>query len=96
MIAGRALQVTARGPLSVEATVLAVATALRVFERYPVLDHLTLSTDDGDVRVPRPEIERLLGPEGYAPVRERGRWHQVLARVVQEYGRTGSGEGERG
>ncbi|PYM66839.1 MAG: hypothetical protein DMD79_02210 [Candidatus Rokuibacteriota bacterium] len=84
-IDGRTLRVSVREPLEVELHVLALATALRVFERYPVFDELTLGDGVTETRLTRQEIERLLGADGWGAIRERGRWRQTLARIVQTY-----------
>jgi hypothetical protein len=84
-IDGRALRVSVREPLRVEQHVLALATALRVFQRYPVFDELTLVVGRSETRLSRQEIERLLGPKGWRAVLERRRWPQTLARVVQSF-----------
>ena len=86
-IQGRTLQITAHGPQAVDPPTLAVATALRVFVRYPVLDRLVLSIGADEIRLSRGEIERLLGGEGFAALQDRRRWRQILARVVQAYTR---------
>jgi hypothetical protein len=59
---------------------LALAAAIRVFERYPVLARLTLTAGGSDVVVSRDEVTRLLGPDGFAPLKDRDRFRQVLAR----------------
>jgi len=82
---GRMLHVTAREPLPAEPRVLAVATAIRVFERYPILDRLTLTVGSTEISLGREQVERLLGPEGFASLGEWGRWRQVLARAIQAY-----------
>jgi len=84
-IEGRVLRVSVREPLRVKQHVLAVATAPRVFERYPVFDELTLAVGETETRLSRPQIERLLGPDGWRAVLERRRWPQTLARVVQSF-----------
>ena len=91
-ITGRTLRVSVREPLVVELHVLALATALRVFERYPVFDELTLGNGITETRLTRQEMERLLGADGWDAVRERGRWRQTLARIVQSYSVTTLGE----
>ena len=70
-IQGRTLQVTAHGPQAVDPPTLAVATALRVFVRYPVLDRLVLSIGADEIRLSRGEIERLLGGGGFAALQDR-------------------------
>jgi hypothetical protein len=84
-LVGPALRVTAPGRLPAEQDTLAVATAIRVFERFQALADLTLAGEDGDVTLTRDEVERLLAPEGFAALRERGRWPQLLARAVQRH-----------
>jgi hypothetical protein len=46
---------------------------------------VVLAGADGDVTVTRGDVERLLAPEGFAGLRERSRWPQVLARAVTRY-----------
>lgn len=84
-LAGSTLRVTAPGPLPAERDTLAVATAIRVFERFQALDDLVLAGADGEVTVTRGTVERLLAPEGFAALREPSRWPDVLARAVQRY-----------
>jgi hypothetical protein len=85
-LAGSTLQVTAPEPLPADRITLAVASAIRVFERFPALDRLILAGSDGEVPMTRANIERLLAPEGFAALQDRGRWPQVLARAVQRQG----------
>ena len=84
-LVGSTLRVTAPGPLPAERDTLAVATAIRVFERFQALSELVLGGGDGEVTLTRGDVERLLAPDGFAALRERGRWPHVLARAVQRY-----------
>jgi len=84
-LAGSTLRVAAPDPLPAERGTLAVATAIRVFERFQALDGLILAGADSEVTVTRGDVERLLAPEGFAALRERSRWPQVLARAVLRY-----------
>ena len=77
------VQVVARVPLRVEARLLALAAAIRVFERYPVIDRLTVTAGTTEVTVSRDEITRLLGPEGFAGVQELARYRTILADALQ-------------
>ena len=87
---GPTLRVVAREPLAVEPKPLLVATAIRVFERYPILSRLVLTIGGSpEIAVSRDEVERLLEPDGFASLREWGRWRQVLARAVQAYTQEG-------
>ncbi len=88
---GRTVRVTARDPLPVEPRVLAVAAAMRVFERYPVLTRLTLTVGDTEVSASREEVERLLGPEGFAALQDRDHWRRLLTDSLQAA--TGEGAG---
>jgi len=85
VLEGTTLRVRAREPLPVELPALLVGTAMRVFERHPVLRRVALSTPSAELAVSREEIERGLAPEGFASLREWGRWRQALARAVQAY-----------
>jgi hypothetical protein len=82
---GTTLRVRAREPLPVELPTLLVGTAMRVFERHSALRRVALATPTVELSVSRDEIERGLGPEGFAALREWGRWRQALARAVQAY-----------
>lgn len=84
-LAGSTLRVTASEPLPAERDTLAVASAIRVFERFPALHGLVLVSGSGEVSLARACVERLLAPDGFAALRDRGRWPQVLARAVQRY-----------
>ena len=81
-VQGRDLWVTARQP-AVEPRALALAAAIRVFDRYPVFDRLILTVGEAETGVSREDVERLLGAEGFAAVRERGRWRQLLADLAR-------------
>jgi len=83
---GQNLRVTAREPLGIEPRMLALAAAIRVFEQYVVLDRLTLTVGGNDVVVSREEVLRLLGPDGFAPLKDRERFRQLLARALQPDG----------
>jgi hypothetical protein len=92
-LAGSTLRVTAPEPLPADRGTLAVASAIRVFERFPALDGLVLAGGDGEVSVTRATIERLLSPDGFAALQDRSRWPQVLARAVQRYVASGGMSG---
>jgi hypothetical protein len=79
-LGGSTLRVTAPDPVPAERDTLAVASAIRVFERFQALDTLVLAGG-----VTRADVERLLAPEGFAALRDRGRWPQVLARALQRH-----------
>ena len=84
-LAGSTLRVTAPEPLPADRDTLTVASAIRVFERFPALDGLVLVSGGGEVSLARADVERLLAPDGFAALRDRGRWPRVLARAVQRY-----------
>lgn len=91
-LSGRTLRVAARDPLPADAVTLTVAAAIRVFERFGVLDTLVLAGEHGELRLTRPEVERLLAPDGFPAREERARWPQLLARAVQRHtGAAGGG-----
>jgi hypothetical protein len=92
-LAGSTLRVTAAEPLPAERDTLAVASAIRVFERFPALDKIVLATAGGEVSLARAHVEQLLAPDGFAALRERGRWTQVLARAVQRHAAIGAEHG---
>jgi hypothetical protein len=71
--------VVTRVPLRIDARLLALAAAMRVFARYPVIDRLTVAAGTDEVAVSRDEVTRLLGPEGFAGIEDRARYRMILA-----------------
>jgi hypothetical protein len=90
-LVGSTVRVSVPSPLPADRDTLAVASALRLFERFAALDELVLVAEGGEVSLARADVERLLAPEGLAALQDRGRWPQVLARAVQRHSGTGSG-----
>jgi hypothetical protein len=80
---GSALRIAAPDPLPAARDTLAVASAIRALERFPALDAVILAGGGADVRVTRAEAEAFLAPDGFAALRDRGRWPQVLSRALQ-------------
>jgi hypothetical protein len=89
-LVGSTVRVTLPSPLPADRDTLAVASALRVFDRFPALDGLVLVSDGVEVALSRADVERLLAPDGFPALQERGRWPQVLARAIQRHARTGT------
>ena len=79
---GGCLRLAVGEPVDVELHVLAVATRLRVFERYPVPDEVALEAGTALARVVRNEVEELLGRDGWGGLRERSQRSPILARIV--------------
>jgi hypothetical protein len=92
-LSGSTLRVTVPEPWPADRDTLAVASAIRVFERFAALDGLVLVAGDGEVSLARADVERLLAPEGMLALQDRGRWPQVLARAVQRYSGADAGDG---
>jgi hypothetical protein len=93
VLEGQHLRVTAREPVGVEPRMLALATAVRAFEQYPVLDRVTLTVGGSEVAIGRDEVHRLLGAEGFGPLKDRERFRQFLLRAVTPAdGMNGTGE----
>ena len=67
-VVGSTLRVAAPAPVPAERDPIAVASAIPAVARLQALDPLVLAGGD---------------PEGFAALRDRGRWPQVLARAVQ-------------
>ena len=61
---GGCLRLAVSEAVDVELHVLAVATRLRVFERYPVPDEMALEARAALARVVQSEVEELLGRDG--------------------------------
>ena len=88
---GQNVHVTARDPLPVAARALAVAAAIRVFQRYPALDRLTLAPGEARVTVSRQDVERLLGPDGFARLKDRDGAREMLERAIRDFAGDGTG-----
>jgi hypothetical protein len=82
---GQQVRVSARHPLPVAPRALAIAAAIRVLERYPALDRLTLAVGDEHVDVSRADVDRLLGPDGMAQLKDRDGAREVLERAIREF-----------
>src|SRR2546428_13039299 len=79
---GTALTVTLAPTLPVEARTLAAATAIRVFDRYTVIDRVIIVTGADKGSLPRGEVEHLLRSEGLAGLAARQRRGQAAARAA--------------
>jgi hypothetical protein len=82
---GQQVRVSARHPLPVAPRVLAIAAAIRVLERYAALDRLTLAVGEVQVDISRADVDRLLGPEGLAQLKDRDGAREVLERAIREF-----------
>lgn len=88
---GQTVRVKARETLRVEPKMLALAAALRVFERYAVLDRLTLTAGAVEVVVSREDVHRLLGPEGFAVLNDPARYRQIVSHGLASEREEGTG-----
>jgi len=84
-IEGTALTVALSPAVPVDVQTLAVATAIRALDRYPVLDRVTLLSGPTEITLGRGEVEELVQPDGVAAAREPDRWREVLARAVGRF-----------
>jgi hypothetical protein len=93
-LSGGTLRVSVPEPLPADGGTLAVAGAIRVFERFPALaDFVLVAGGGGETTVTRADVERLLAPEGWRALEDRGRWPEVLARAVERHASAGAGGG---
>lgn len=88
---GAEARVTVRDPLPVAPRALAAAAAIRVLDRYPALDGLTLAVGETRMTISRQDVERLLGPEGLARLKEPDGGRELLERAVREFAGDGTG-----
>jgi hypothetical protein len=94
---GSTLRVTVADAVPADHATLAVATALRVFDRFPALDRVVMNGGgQPEATLARADAESLLAPIGLAALKDRGRWPQVLARAVQRFTGAQAGGGEPG
>lgn len=84
-IEGVALTVALSPTLPVDVPTLAVATAIRALDRYPVLDRITVRSGATEIGLSRGEVEHLVQPDDVAAAREPNRWRQMLARAVERF-----------
>jgi hypothetical protein len=89
---GTALTVTLAPTLPVSARTLSAATAIRVFDRYPVIDRVSIVTGANTVSLSREQVEHLMSPENPARPEGTQRWRQAVTRVAASLPRL---EGER-
>ncbi len=87
---GQNIRVTARDLLPVEPRALAVAAAIRVFDRYPALDRLTLTAGSQEITLSRQDVDRLLGPDGFERLKDRDGAREVLERAIREFAGDGT------
>jgi hypothetical protein len=92
-LSGSTLRVGVPESLPADGDALAVASAIRVFERFPALEAFVLVAGGDEVSLARADVERLLAPEGWLALEDRGRWPEVLARAVQRYSHADGGSG---
>ena len=92
-LSGPTLRVSVPEPLPADARTLAVSGAVRVFERFPALRDFVLVAGGGEVALSRADVERLLAPEGWPALEDRGRWPEVLARAVERHAEADAGGG---
>jgi hypothetical protein len=80
---GTTLRIRMEPALPSDPSVLAVAVALRLLARYPVVDRVVLGDHPTEVGFTREQIERLLQPEGFAALDISGGWSDILARTMR-------------
>ncbi|MBI3454918.1 MAG: hypothetical protein HY002_03930 [Candidatus Rokubacteria bacterium] len=85
VLEGRNVRVTARERLPVDPRALTVAAAIRVFERYPALGGFFLTAGSNEVNISREEVDRLIGPDGFARLKDPESALEVLERAIQQY-----------
>jgi hypothetical protein len=84
-IEGMALTVVLSPTLPVDVPTLAVATAIRALDRYPILDRVTVRSGAAEIGLSRVEVEHLVQPDDVAAAREPDRWRPMLARAVTRF-----------
>ena len=84
-IEGTALTVALSPTLPVDVPTLAVATAIRALDRYPVLDRVTVRSGSTEIGLSRGEVEQLVQPDDVVAAGEPDRLRHVLARAVERF-----------
>ena len=80
---GTTLRIRMAPALPSDPSVLAVAVALRLLARYPVVDRVVLGDHATEMAFTREQIERLLTPEGFPALDIPGGWSDILARTMR-------------
>jgi hypothetical protein len=78
---GTALTVALAPALPVDARTLTAATAIRVFDRYPVIDRVIMVTGANKISLSREQVERLLRSETLAKP-DGSQWRHAVARIA--------------
>jgi hypothetical protein len=79
---GTALTVRLAPPLPVDGRMLSAATAIRVFERYAVIERLTIVAGAVQVSLSRTHVEDLLGAPDLAALDATQRRWQGIVRLA--------------
>ena len=82
---GTEITMTLRPPHNSDWQALAAAAAIRVLESYPVIERVVLKWGTGTFRTSRPDVERMLHPDGFAAITNRARWQDTVNRLVLDY-----------
>jgi hypothetical protein len=86
---GQSVRVTARDPLPMDVRALAVAAAIRVLERYSALDGVTLAVGSQEITLSRQDVDRLLGPDGFARLKDQEAARELLERAIRDFTQDG-------
>jgi len=78
---GTALTVALAPALPVDARTLTAATAIRVFDRYPVIDRVIMVTGANKISLSREQVERLLHSETLAKP-DGNQWRHAVALIA--------------
>ena len=78
---GTALTVALAPALPVDARTLTAATAIRVFDRYPVIDRVIMVTGANKISLSREQVERLLRSETLAKP-DGNQWRHAVALIT--------------
>jgi hypothetical protein len=87
----RTVRVAVRRPLPVEPPTLAMAVAIRIFERHPVFDRVVLTVGNAETAVSRDMVTPVLGPGGFGALKDPVRYRTVLYDALERWRAEGAG-----
>jgi hypothetical protein len=79
---GMEMRLVLRSPIPADGKALAAAAAVRILERYPVIQTVVSVWGHAQFEVTREEVERLLRPDGLAALADRARWQDLINKLT--------------
>jgi hypothetical protein len=81
---GTEVTLTLRPPIHPDWQALVAAASVRVLEFYPVFNNIVFKWGESRFSTSRAHVEQMLRPDGFAAIADRGRWQEIVNRLVLE------------